>query len=94
VLCSVILMASRPFRIGDSIALPSEDAEGCVQEINLIHTTLRDEEGQMFHIPNNLFFQKVIKRKPRKSRGKLFGVLRDFGVVDGDEDSTVSPSAD
>ncbi|MEM7577364.1 MAG: mechanosensitive ion channel domain-containing protein [Planctomycetota bacterium] len=76
VLCSLILLATRTFRVGDHIMLPSESAQGTVREINLIHTTLRDDDGQLFHIPNNLFFQKVVRRKPRKAQGRLFGVLQ------------------
>ncbi len=92
VLCSLILLATRTFRVGDHITLEGDAATGTVREINLTHTTLRDEDGHLFHIPNNLFFQKVVKRKPRKSSGRLFGVLPGFGDPGDDETRGPQPA--
>ncbi len=85
VLCSLILMGSRPFRIGDHLQLPPDDIQGTVTDISLLHTTLRSEDGHLFQIPNNMFFQRVVKRKPRAGQGKLFGVL----PMDDEDDSLV-----
>ena len=63
VLCSIILLASRPFRIGQTIELPPDNLGGSVQDITLLHTVLLTEQGDELKIPNNLFFQRVIRLK-------------------------------
>ena len=69
VLCSIILLAARPFRIGDQIDLPPDDLGGEVVDITLLHTALRSDEGHTLKVPNNLFFQRVLRvRDPRVPR--------------------------
>ncbi|BAM02654.1 mechanosensitive ion channel family protein [Phycisphaera mikurensis] len=70
VLCSLILLANRPFRVGDEIELPPDPIRGRVLAVNLTHTTLLDGEGATFQVPNNLFFQRVFKRHPRGGSGR------------------------
>jgi len=60
--CSVVLMISRPFNVGDSIEFLGDAWRGKVVDFNMIFTTLRDDEGAMLLVPNNLFFQKPIRR--------------------------------
>lgn len=68
-LCTLMLIIFHPFRIGDEVELidPAMTAgsKGRVRNINLIFTVLdaRDNEnGQStLHIPNNLFFQKILR---------------------------------
>jgi small-conductance mechanosensitive channel len=60
--CSIVLMISRPFNVGDTIEFPGEGWRGKVVDFNLIFTTLRDDEGATIQVPNNLFFQKPIRR--------------------------------
>ncbi len=60
--CSIVLMISRPFNVGDSIEISGEPWRGKVIDFNLIYSTLRDMEGAMLLVPNNLFFQKPIRR--------------------------------
>ncbi len=62
VLCSIILLAARPFRIGDVIEIPGDEIHGRVIEINLIQTELKADDGSVYQIPNNLFFQRIVKR--------------------------------
>ncbi|MEM9881852.1 MAG: mechanosensitive ion channel family protein [Planctomycetota bacterium] len=62
VLCSLILIGTRPFRIGQRIALPpDEQLEGVVLHVTLLHTVLRTDEGDRLKIPNNLFFQRTLR---------------------------------
>lgn len=61
VLCSIILLAARPFRIGERIQLPPDDFEGVVQEVTLLHTVLETDSGDVLKVPNNLFFQRVMR---------------------------------
>lgn len=63
VMCSVILMFSRPFKVGDVIILPSQQLEGEVVNFNLLFTILRAENGELIQIPNNTFFQTPIRRR-------------------------------
>jgi small-conductance mechanosensitive channel len=62
-LCSVILMVSQPFEVGDTVEFPGDDLRGKVVDFNLIFTTLRDDRGHLIQVPNNTFFQKPIRRE-------------------------------
>jgi small-conductance mechanosensitive channel len=62
-LCTLIILICRPFEVGDEIALAGEPVQGKVADLNLIYTTLREPEGGLIQIPNNLFLQKVVKRR-------------------------------
>ena len=44
-LCAIILMALRPFNVGDTIETTGDKLSGKVIDFNLIFTTLRDEQG-------------------------------------------------
>jgi len=67
-LCSLILMITRPFRIGDSLSLPPDGLEGKVVNFNMIFTTLETEEDLYLLVPNNIFFQRPVVRKVGKWR--------------------------
>ena len=62
-LCSLILMITRPFRIGDTIAFPPDEFRGKVVNFNLLFTTMETEDGLLLQVPNNTFFQRPIMRK-------------------------------
>ncbi|MBF0233712.1 MAG: mechanosensitive ion channel [Desulfamplus sp.] len=71
-LCTLMLVIFRPFQIGDKIEIidPAMTAgiKGRVRNINMLFTTLleinnNNHEAWLIHIPNNLFFQKIIKCK-------------------------------
>ena len=62
-LCTVIILICRPFDIGDDIEFAGEPVQGKVIDLNFIYTTLRGADGGLVQIPNNLFLQKVIKRR-------------------------------
>ena len=61
-LCAIILMVTRPFDIGDTVELPDVELKGKAIDFNLMFTTLRADDGGMIQVPNNLFFQKPLKR--------------------------------
>lgn len=63
-LCTFIILLSRPFAIGDEIQFAGEDVKGRVEDMNFIYTTLRCDDGAVLQIPNNQFFQKVLRRRP------------------------------
>jgi small-conductance mechanosensitive channel len=62
-LCSLILMAIRPFRVGDTVGFPPDDYRGKVVNFNMIFTTLETEDGLLLQVPNNTFFQRPIMRE-------------------------------
>ena len=61
---TVLILIMRPFHVGDEIELPSENVKGRVVDLNFFFTTVALDEKSSFCVPNNLFFQKVLKRTP------------------------------
>jgi small-conductance mechanosensitive channel len=68
---TVIILFFRPFAIGDDLEFPGEPVKGKVVDLNFLYTTLRTEDGALFQIPNNLFFQKALKRRHSAEPGSL-----------------------
>lgn len=62
-MCTLLILITRPFQVGDVVEFAGETVKGRVVDLNLIFTTLKDEEGYFYQVPNNMFFQKVIRRK-------------------------------
>lgn len=67
VLCTLIILVYRPFEVGDELELPGEPVQGKVVDLNFIFTTLRSEDGSLLQVPNNLFLQKIIRRRRGKA---------------------------
>jgi small-conductance mechanosensitive channel len=75
ILCSILLVIFAPFRIGDEIEIQDPAApitlRGKVTGINMFFTTLEDGDSSssddtspIIRVPNNLFFQKYVRRWP------------------------------
>ncbi|HWL16009.1 MAG TPA: mechanosensitive ion channel family protein [Opitutus sp.] len=62
-LCTLIIMLFRPFSVGDEVEIAGEPIKGRVSDLNFIYTTLDAGDGTVLQVPNNLFFQKVIRRR-------------------------------
>lgn len=72
IFCSVLIFATRPFRLYDQIEVlengEKAGLKGRVIDINLIYTTLQEENtpdghpGPTLQIPNSLFFQRAVRR--------------------------------
>lgn len=60
---TMLILFLRPFQMGDDLEFPGESVSGRVVDINFFFTTLVDHEGTLQQIPNNLFFQKTLKRR-------------------------------
>ena len=60
---TILLLLLRPFQIGDDVELAGESVKGRVVDLNFFFTTLRNSDGDLFQIPNNMFFQKTLKRQ-------------------------------
>jgi small-conductance mechanosensitive channel len=70
-MCTFVLILSRPFRIGDHVELVGDAASGTVVDLTFIYTTLRAEDGSLLRIPNNLFFQKIMRCREGRSQIEL-----------------------
>lgn len=82
---TILLVIIRPFQVGDDIALLSENMAGRVVDLNFFFTTLLDHEGNEWRVPNNLFFQKVMKRTKQPASISLSSQLNN------PEPATVTP---
>lgn len=64
----IFLAIARPFRIGDHVVIYNRSAgdprEGVVEDIGMMHTTIRSPDGSTrVLIPNNIVFNAIIIRK-------------------------------
>jgi small-conductance mechanosensitive channel len=67
IFCTLLIFTTRPFRLHDHVELlesgDKPGLKGQIVDINLIYTTLQEEAaGQVLQVPNNLFFQRVVRR--------------------------------
>jgi small-conductance mechanosensitive channel len=51
----------RPFHLGDTIELLPDNCSGRVIDNNLMFIVVRENNGSVIKIPNNLFFQKMFR---------------------------------
>ncbi len=58
---SMFLTIWRPFRFGDTVVILPENTAGRVTQHNLMFTVLREQDGSVVNVPNNLFFQKKFR---------------------------------
>lgn len=74
ILCSLLLLTFRPFNIGDKVeiieATGGSGLLGKVVNLNLLYTFIHEDSdtqaggGAIVQVPNNIFFQKTIRRWP------------------------------
>lgn len=62
-LCTFVLIMFKPFAIGDDVEIPGDSVAGKVVDITMLFTTLRSSAGEYINVPNNMFFQKIFKRR-------------------------------
>jgi len=62
-LCTVGLIVLKPFYVGDELELPANNVRGRVIDLSVVYTTLECGPGETVLVPNNIFFQTVIKRR-------------------------------
>lgn len=71
-LCTLMLIIFKPFQVGDRIEIidpaMTSGIQGKVRNVNLLFTTLLDmntenKETWRIQVPNNIFFQKILKCK-------------------------------
>ena len=69
-ICAMLLLIHKPFRIGDQVSFPGESISGTVSDFALTFTTVRHDDGTLFRVPNNQFFQKSFACRPAAESDK------------------------
>ncbi|QCU72539.1 mechanosensitive ion channel family protein [Luteimonas yindakuii] len=70
IFCTILIFTTRPFRLFDHVELLENGEKpglrGRVVDINLVYTTLHETgaegAGTILLVPNNLFFQRTVRR--------------------------------
>ncbi|KAB2896976.1 MAG: mechanosensitive ion channel family protein [Dokdonella sp.] len=66
--CTLLIVIMRPFRLHDRIELleggDKPGLKGEVVDINMVYTSLREDDGALLQVPNILFFQRITRRWP------------------------------
>lgn len=75
-LCTFVLIAFKPFSVGDEIDLPADNVKGRVVDLSLIFTTLEVGPGETVLVPNNTYFQRVFRRRAGRHTTGLAEQLR------------------
>jgi len=79
----VILLAARPFRIGDQVVI--NEYEGTITQIQLRATTMQTYDGRLVYIPNQEVFQASITNNtasPVRRSGVMVGIDYDADVTE------------
>ncbi len=79
----VILLASRPFGIGDQVVI--KGFEGTISQVQLRSTTLKTYDGRMIYIPNQEVFQASITNNTAASylrSSVMVGIDYDADIVE------------
>lgn len=63
-LATLVILIWRPFNVGEQIEIQPDGLQGRVVDLNFMYTVLKTEDGGRVSVPNNLFAQKFIQRKP------------------------------
>src|SRR5712691_161172 len=65
----LLIAFTQPVRLGDEVTV--EDGQGVVEEIGLIYTFVRTENGDRLVIPNEKLASDTIRNSTIRSRGKV-----------------------
>ncbi len=73
---TLLILIFRPFEIGDHVEFVGEPTKGKVKSLGMVYTTLHEDGATVLQVPNNLFFQKILRRKRGKSKIDLHESLQ------------------
>ncbi len=82
VLCALLLILARPFRVGDTVDLPAHGLGGKVVDFTLLFTIMEEESGDLVQVPNNMFFQMPFRRRLGNATCELDEQLRREGPAE------------
>jgi len=75
-LCTLVLVLFKPFSVGDELELPADNVKGRVVDLSLIFTTLQVGPDETVLVPNNMYFQRVFRRRAGRHQVGLGEHLR------------------
>jgi small-conductance mechanosensitive channel len=61
-----VLIVWHHWRIGDTIQVLPENLRGSVEDMDLMFTRLRTDDGDIIVVPNNIFLQRFVKVEPTR----------------------------
>jgi len=72
-LAGLVLMFSRPFEVGDWIAIGegNQEAEGIVTDVTLMNTRIQGFDGEFVMVPNEVIGSRMIRNRSRKGRLRI-----------------------
>ena len=62
------ILVWKPYELGDRVELIPDGVKGRAVDRSLMFTVLREDDGSTLVVPNNLFFQQIVRRIPNKTR--------------------------
>ena len=65
IVSGMVLLAFRPFKVGDKVRYHAANLTGVIEEIGLRHTAIRTEEDSRVLIPNSLMNSTVVEVLPQ-----------------------------
>ena len=85
-LAGVLIIWKFPFNDGDFIAIPTEDVEGKVEEVQIRMTLIRSVTGELILVPNSTIFKNVVRvltNKPVRRITVMCGIAYGEDVGEG-----------
>ncbi len=73
---TLLILIFRPFEIGDRIEFVGEPTKGKVLHLGMMFTTLQESDNAVLQIPNNIIFQRVLRRTRGEGAEALHESLR------------------
>lgn len=90
--CTLYLVATKPFSVGDELEIPGDNIKGRVIDITLAYTVLEDEEGFQVNIPNAHFLYKQFRHRAGNVSISLAKQLRKHDPATGLDSSKPGPT--
>ena len=57
----------KPYELGERVELIPDGIKGRAVDRSLMFTILREDDGSTLMVPNNLFFQRIVRRAPNNN---------------------------
>ncbi|MBN2344278.1 MAG: mechanosensitive ion channel [Deltaproteobacteria bacterium] len=73
---TLLVLIYRPYRIGDTVELPTAKVKGMVVDINFLYTTFKIEDNLQVQVPNKTFFFQPIIRAQGDETVSLYEQLK------------------
>ena len=91
--CTLYLVATKPFSVGDDLEIPGDNIKGRVIDITLAFTVLEDTDGFQVNIPNAHFLYKQFRHRAGNVSISLAKQLRKHDPATGLDTSKPASTA-